>query len=163
LRGCHLPGSVPLLHLTRGERRWALAHGLMALYGAGVGLIAAVRLGHGGSIDHGLGLYDAWIILAAALGGICALWVLRARFGHPGLSGVHQALIGGLGISLLGPVIAGTLALPIYGTMFGPFTLAVILAGTPFLALCWVSALALVHHLMMARVAERDSIFAARA
>ena len=62
-------------------------------------------------------------------------------------------------ISFAGSLIAGTLALPLYGTMFGPFALAVIFVSSPLLAGLWAFNLFGVHVLMCQWRIERDSIF----
>jgi hypothetical protein len=153
---------TPFRHrLSAGERRLALALIVMALYGAGIGLVAAVRLAHGGHLTGGLSAYDLWVVLAGALGTAVAFWLLRHRFGEAGPRGALRAAGGALAVSLVAPVIGGTLALPLYGTMFGPFTLAVILTGAPLLGLCWLSAMALGHVLLRRLVDERESIFTA--
>ncbi len=154
-----MPQFSQLLRLTDGERRLAIALMCMALFGAAVGLVVAVRIGHGGVVTEGFGLYDLWVILSGAMGGAAGLWFMRHRMGQPGLRGLGLACTGVGAISLLGPLIGGTLALPLYGTMFGPFTLAVIFASAPMLGVLWLCFLAMVHVLMLDWTAERDSIF----
>lgn len=148
--------------MSAGERRLSLALIVMALYGAGIGLVTTVRLAHGGQLNGALSLYDGWVVLAGALGTALAFWLLRDRFGMAGPRGAVRAAGGAVAVSLVAPVIGGTLALPLYGTMFGPFALAVILTGAPLLGCCWLSAMALGHILCRRLVDERDSIFAAR-
>lgn len=148
--------------LTAGERKLALAVLVMAMFGAAAGLMTAVKLGHGGVIVRGLGLYDIWIILSGALGGAVGLWLMRDRLGQPGMSGATRAAMGLIGLCFLAPLIGGSLALPVYGTMFGPFTLAVIVAGSPVLAFFLIMTLTIVHILLLGWQAERDSIFSQR-
>jgi hypothetical protein len=148
--------------LTDGERRLILAMASMAMLGATIGLAVSVQLGGGADFLQGLAPYDLWIVASGAIGTTAALWLMRHRMGHPGLWGLAQAVLGMVGISFLAPLIGGTLVLPAYGTMFGPFTLGVILFGAPALGLLWCVTLVFVHHLMRLWVAERDSIFAAR-
>ena len=154
MRALTLPRSI-----TEGERRLAVALLCMALFGAAIGLMVAARLGHGGIVTEGMGPYDLWIVLSGACGGAAGLWFMRHRMGLPGLHGAARAVGGVIGVSLLGPVIGGTLALPLYGTMFGPFTLAVMLAGAPLLGGFWFFTLAMIHVLLRDWQDERDSIF----
>jgi len=51
------------------------------------------------------------------------------------------------------------MALPLYGTMFGPFTLFVSLFSAPLLALLWVNVLVGAHFLLAIWRTERDTIF----
>jgi hypothetical protein len=148
-----------LWRITDGERSLVLALASMAMLGATFGLIVSVRLGSGQILSLGLQAYDLWIILSGALGNAFALWLMRHRMGQPGLAGLAQALLGIMGITFLGPVIAGSLMLPFYGTMFGPFTMFIILAGAPAMAFVWLATLALVHYLMRPWFDERNSIF----
>jgi hypothetical protein len=144
---------------SHGEYRLALAVLALFLFGAGLGLITALRLGHGGIMREGLGLYDIWLVLSGGLGAAGALFLLRDRFGHEGTAGLMRALGGIAGVSFLAPLIAGTLSLPLYGTMFGPFTFAVILAGMPVFAVVWFFMLALTHLMLRSLRDERESIF----
>ena len=66
-------------------------------------------------------------------------------------------------VTFFGPIIAGTLALPLYGTMFGPFTLGLIFFASPMTAVFWLGNLLGVHVLFLTWHSERDSIFGARA
>lgn len=61
-------------------------------------------------------------------------------------------------ISFVGALFGGTLALPFYGTMFGPFTLVVTLIKAPILALLWTSSLLSAHFMIKVRRDERDSV-----
>ncbi|MCW1951376.1 MAG: hypothetical protein KIH44_008410, partial [Octadecabacter sp.] len=53
----------------------------------------------------------------------------------------------------------GTLGLPLYGTMFGPFIVVVTLLGAPILAMLWAFTLLGIHILLASYQRERDSIF----
>ena len=144
---------------TEGERARALAFFLLGVFGAGMGFLAVTRLSEGAFFDRGMSLYEYYIVLAGALGSMAALFLSGDRMGRPGADGVLRGLAGGVWVSFVGAVIAGTLALPGYGTMFGPFTMAVTLAGAPILAFFWVANLLAVHVLMANWQRERDSIF----
>ena len=151
--------NAQIFGISEGERRRALAYLIVALFGAGLSFIAVTRLSGSEVIEHRLGWHQIWMVLAGAGGATGALHMLRHRMGMPGLPGLVRAIVGALLISFVGALIAGTLALPVYGTMFGPFTLAVMFVSAPFLAALWGANLIAAHFLMQSWQAERDSIF----
>ncbi|EAR52624.1 methionine sulfoxide reductase B [Oceanicola granulosus HTCC2516] len=146
--------------VTEGERARAAAYGLVAVIGAVMSFLVIQRLDADvrGPL-HPLTFYEFWQIAAGAIGAAAALRLSGEMFGQPGLRGWKSAAMGVLFVSFVGALIAGTLVLPLYGTMFGPFSLAVALAGSPILALAWVSHLFGAHWLMRRWRDERDSIF----
>lgn len=144
---------------SEGERARALAFMIIALFGAGMAFLSVTQLNDRAFFDRGLTWYEIYIILCGALGGMAALFLSGDRMGQPGIEGTLRGFAGGIWVSFVGAVIGGTLALPLYGTMFGPFTLAVTLAGAPLLMLIWVSNLIAVHLLLRIWHRERDSIF----
>jgi hypothetical protein len=146
--------------LTVGERRLVLAYVTVSLFGAALALSIVIRLGHGGVLMGTMTGYEFWMLLAGAAGAGAGLFLSRDRFGWPGLRGTGQALGGMLMVCFSGSLIAGTLALPLYGTMFGPFTLGVVLASSPLLTLLWVATLYGAHLMLQSWRAERNSIFA---
>ena len=95
-------------------------------------------------------------LVSGALGCMMALRLSRERFGRPG---VKDALIGMALTTFAGSILAGTMALPFYGTMFGPFTLAIIFWVAPLTLVLWISSLTGVHFLLRKWQEERDSIF----
>ena len=140
---------------TQGERRMIVGYITTGAFGAVVALLVVFRLGEEEIFRRGLSLYEIWILVAGALG---AMLAMRMTLGRPGL---RDPALGILGASFLGAIIAGTLALPLYGTMFGPFAMFVVFVGSPFTALLWFANLILVHFMMRLWHAERDSIFGA--
>jgi len=109
-----------------------------AVLGGLICIAALVRLGgHGASF----GLYQLWIVVCGALGAPIALMLARDEFGRAGLGGLARAVAGTLWVSLFAAVIAGTLALPLYGTMFAPLSLAVTFTDLPVLGLVWLAAM----------------------
>jgi lipid-A-disaccharide synthase-like uncharacterized protein len=146
---------------TPGERQLAMAYLSVSLIGAFLSLVIVLRLGQGQFIFHGPSRYGLWICLSGGLGAASGLYIVRHRLGHPGLSGAVQAVTGMILMCFAASLITGTLALPLYGTMFGPFMLAVTFIGSPFLAMMWFCALTGVHLLMLKWRSERDSIFVA--
>lgn len=146
--------------LTAGERRVLFAYAILALIGAALALLVLLRVRPGALFERPLDTYDWWTVLSGAIGAGLALRLMQVRFGHPGRAGLKAALIGIGGVTLAAPVIAGTLVLPLYGTMFGPLALAVTFAAAPFAGVVWLATLAAVHALFAMLRAERDSIFA---
>ncbi len=144
---------------TDGERSLALAYVVVALFGAGMAFVAVSQLSQGAIIARPMTWYETWIVLTGALGGVAALKFAGDKMGRPGWRGHVRAVMGSLWVSFVGALIAGTLSLPLYGTMFGPFTLGVILAGSPILAGLWFANLMSAHLLISAWCIERDSIF----
>ena len=148
-------------NLTDGERSFVLAHFATAAIGAIMAFNAVMRMGQGNIFTQSLTAYDFWIIASGAVGAAMGLYLNRHRMGQGGASGAVQALGAILLSNLTGAVICGTLALPLYGTMFGPFTLIIILLSSPLLCLIWVANQLAVHLLLARFHAERDSIFVA--
>lgn len=148
-----------LSHLTEGERSFLLAHLATAVIGAILAFSAVMSMEHSAFFTEPLTAYDLWLVGSGAIGGALGLYLNRHRIGQAGPAGAMQALGAIIMSNLTGAVICGTLALPLYGTMFGPFTLIMILVTSPFLGLIWL-ANQLAAHLLLARYhAERNSIF----
>lgn len=149
-------------NLTEGERSFVLAHLATGVFGAGVAFAAVMRLGGGEFFSRAMSPYDIWMVIAGGIGGGLGLYLNRQRMGQGGGAGVLQAFGAIILTNIMGAVIGGTLALPLYGTMFGPFALIMILMGSPLLCLMWL-ANQVAAHLLMARFhTERDSIFVTR-
>jgi hypothetical protein len=125
----------------------------------GLGYLAVLQFNSGKALIRGLTWYETWITLAAGLGGMMALFLAGDRVGQHGPWMMTRALAGIIWISLVGAIIGGTLALPLYGTMFAPFTLIVTLTTSPVIALIWAAHMLAVHVLMAVYRRERDSVF----
>lgn len=147
---------------TPGERQVAFAYLAVFLFGAVLSSLIVLRLGQGNFVFNGRWAYGMWICLSGGLGAGLALYLVRDRLGHPGMAGAVQAAMGMLAMCLAASLIGGTLALPLYGTMFGPFMLGVTFVASPLLALTWVLTLTAVHLVMLRWRTERNSIFDAR-
>ncbi|MFT5649580.1 MAG: hypothetical protein ACJAXK_002624 [Yoonia sp.] len=145
--------------LTEGEQSILLAFFGVAFFGAALALNVVTTLGGHAAMFRPFAAYDYWIVLSGALGGCAGLYMGRNWMGLPGLHGIASAIVGTVWISFLGGVVGGTLALPFYGTMFGPFTLFVSLFSAPLLAVFWACILMAAHFLLMVWRAERDTIF----
>lgn len=148
------------LKLSHGERRRALAYGIVGLFGLALGFIAMIRLGAGQIFLEPLSLHDKWMTASGGIGAMFAMYFCQDRLGKKGLMGWRQALVAFVWISFAGALFAGTLSLPLYGTMFGPFTLMVMFASAPLVGLLWLLNLMAAHMLMQTWQDERDSIFA---
>jgi hypothetical protein len=64
-------------------------------------------------------------------------------------------------ICFTAPIVAGSLALPLYGTMFGPFMFGTTIVAVPLLGLIWAFTLLAVHLCLAPWRRERDSVFTA--
>lgn len=143
---------------TEGERARAVAFLLVGACSAGLGYLAVLHLDQGALFDE-LSWYQTWIIVASGLGGMIALFLSGDRLGQSGSRGALRAVAGGIWVTFIGSLIGGTLGLPFYGTMFGPFIVCVTFLGAPLLAMLWAFNLLGVHLLLGIFQRERDSIF----
>lgn len=150
---------LPYETMSPGERLRRVAYAATAVAGALLALVVAVRLGH--PADQGLWLstYGVWVTLAGLAGGFVGLRLTEHLFGHPGLWGAVKALLGILLICLVAPVVAGSLALPLYGTMFGPFMFGTTIVAVPLLGLLWAATLLAAHMCLAPWRRERESVF----
>lgn len=146
------------LALTNGERSIILAYFGVAVFGAALGINVVLTLGGAAAWITPFNAYDYWVIFSASAGGCVGLYLGREWMGHEGPRGVGRAIIGIIWVSFVGALAGGTMALPFYGTMFGPFTLVVSLFSAPILAILWITALFSAHLMIKVRRIERDSI-----
>lgn len=144
------------LAMTAGEARMMYGYAMAAFFGAVFAAIVVVRLDASAILMRPPTPYEIWIMVSGAIGAALGVRVARPQLGMPGLS---APLWGMVTATFVAPVIAGTLGLPLYGTMFGPFTMLVIFFASPALAVLWFAMLGVVHFLAMAWHDERDSIF----
>lgn len=143
---------------TDGDRARALAFMLVALCSAGLGYLAVLHLDRS-ALFAPLSWYQTWIVMACSMGGVIALFLSGDRIGQSGIPGALRAATGTIWVTFIGALLGGSLALPIYGTMFGPFIITVTFLGAPILAMLWVFSFASVHMLLGIYQRERDSIF----
>lgn len=147
---------LQVFDLSAGERRLALAYMAVGGFGAILAMTVLQRLEAGPvSLNPG----TVWMLLSGAIGAMTALHLRRDHLGRAGLPGLGRAVISGLWITVVGGLIAGTLALPVYGTMFGTWLLLVVLAQTPIMTLLWAMMLGACHMMLGRWRAERDSVF----
>ena len=148
-----------LLHPFRpsaGERSLLIAAGLTTLVGVLMTSVIVADLRNRGW-DDGWGRIDSWCALSGGFGALGGLYLGRAWLGGPGALGTLRALAGIVVIGFLSALVAGTLILPGYGTMFGPMILLVNIAAHPALALGWCYALILAHLLFREYRLERGA------
>lgn len=145
---------------TPGERGLAVAYAVIAMFGTVLAFVVVNSLGGGTDIIRPMGLYDFWIIFSGAVGAFGGLYFGCVWLGHPGFAGWWKALVAIPVISLVAALIAGTLALPGHGTMFGPLGLLTTLIANPLLALLWSTTIIAAHFRFILWRKERDSIFA---
>lgn len=143
---------------SEGERARMLAFVLVGACSAGLGFLAVLHLDRSAFFD-GFSWYETWIIVAAGIGGMMALFLSGDRMGQSGSKGALRAVAGAIWVTFIGALVGGTLGLPFYGTMFGPFIVSVTLAGAPLLAMLWAFNLVGVHFLLGIYQRERDTIF----
>ena len=143
---------------TEGERARALAFLLVGICSAALGFLAVLHLDRD-VFFNGMSWYQTWIVVASGIGGIVALFLSGDRMGQTGLIGAVRGVAGAIWVTFIGALIGGTLGLPLYGTMFGPFIVCVTLLGAPLLSILWAFNLFGIHMLMGIYQRERDSIF----
>ncbi len=144
---------------SEGARARALAFFLVGCCSGALGFLAVVHLDQRAFLER-MTPYQTWIVVASAVGGMIALFLAGDRVGGTGTRKILRYLSGSIWVTFVGALIGGTLALPLYGTMFGPFIVAVTLAGAPLLAVLWISNMFAVNVLMSRYQTERDTIFA---
>lgn len=144
--------------LSEGERARALAFLLVAVFSSALGYLAVLHINKHAFFEE-LTWYETWIVAAAGLGGAIGLFLSGDRMGQSGGLGVLRGLAGGVWVTFYGALIGGTLALPFYGTMFGPFVVSITLLGAPLLSILWIVHLMGIHILLGIYQRERDSIF----
>ncbi len=147
------------LRLTQGEQSILLAYFGVGFFGAAMARNVVITLGGVAAVMTPFSTYDYWVVFCGVVGACAGLYMGRDWLGHSGARGVALAMIGMIWISFLGGLVGGSLALPLYGTMFGPFTLFVSLFSAPLLGIFWGCILVAAHLLLKIWRAERDSIF----
>lgn len=145
--------------LTEGERSIMAAVISVAVFGAFLAFNVVMTIGGHASMMAGLSAYELWVVFSGAVGGPAGLYLCRNWMGQAGWRGFCTAIVGVIAVSVTGSIVGGTLALPFYGTMFGPFTLIMSLISAPLLAFLWASTLLGTHFLMGIWRSEQDSIF----
>jgi len=141
---------------TEGERGVFTAYAIISVFGALLSFVVVNGLGGQTHILRPLGSYDFWVIFAGGVGAGIGLYAGRKWLGKPGLVGWLNALFAVPAITLLASLVAGTLALPLYGTMFGPMALTITFVEHSLLLFLWVWTVLLAHSMFVAFHKEQD-------
>ena len=140
-----------------GTRALVKAYLLTAISGGGVGFLAVLHLDRQAFLEA-LTLYQYWVIVASAIGGVIALYLAGEKIGSSSHVSIVQRVAGSIWFMFVGALVGGTLALPLYGTMFGPFVVAVTLIGSPFIVLICVCNMIAINMLMSSYRSERETM-----
>ncbi len=146
--------------LTPGERGILLSYVTVALYGLAFGFTIVMTKDADALLVRPLSVHEKWTIAAGGIGMCFGLWSTKDRIG---CLGPIRTAVSMVFLCIIGAITAGTLALPVYGTMFAPMALIVMLFASPFMMGLWLLSLAAVHRLMGQWHHERDSIFGPQA
>ena len=144
------------LKMTDGEQSVLLAFIGVGLLGAGMSFTIVNEMGGEGQILRPLSWYDSWMILSGLIGACVGLFLGRSCLGHGGWRGAFCMLRGGIVVTFAAAIVGGSLALPLYGTMFGPLLLGMTLWGHPILGAIWVAMLLGAHALFRSFRRERQ-------
>ncbi|MFO7805726.1 MAG: hypothetical protein R6V30_08665 [Paracoccaceae bacterium] len=147
------------LNMSDGERSVFLAYCAVAMFGAGLSFVIINGLGGGETVLRKFTAYDLWSMVAGTVGAPAGLYISRRWFGGSGIIGWARMLVGVPCVAFFGGIAGGTLALPFYGTMFGPFSVAMTFWAMPLLALFFVLMLVATHMLFAVYHRERDTLF----
>ena len=147
------------LRPTTGEKRLLAAGMGVGICGGIVAFTIVTQLGQNKAMLRSVTDADLWFVTCGVVGALGGLYLGRRWMGHAGLTGALRCLAGLLVVSFAGALIGGTLALPFYGTMFGPMMFGLTLAANPAVALLWLNTLICTHCLIRVWRRERDMIF----
>lgn len=145
-----------IFHLSRGERAYALAYGIVMSVAAGLTVYVMAGVEGVAVLPVDPAFYSIWTVIAGVLGGAFALYAARGWLGLRGVLGWIRAAIGGMAAALIASVIAGSLIMPLYGTFYAPVMLATKFMELPILAAGWFAAIFVAHYLMTALKEERS-------
>ena len=156
------PGFRPSDH-TDGERALFAAFVAAGLAGAWVTLIVTNRLlGEESLFFEFVSFHGLWNFIAGAIGTVSSIYLNRRWFGHEGLAGLRYTAGAILNTTFVATLIAGTFALPFYGTMFGPLAIVGTFWTSPAVLAIWLFVLAGVNLAYGVYRRERASVFEAK-
>ena len=131
-----------------------------SLTGAILAQIAVLRLSEAVPSSQFELAFTFWAGLAGCIGGAIGIWYASDKwFGFSGLAGWVTASFGALAVTGVAAVIAGSLILPFYGTMFAPLQVIMMMIESPMLAVVWFGMMICAQGLLRQWRSERDSIF----
>lgn len=99
-----------------------------------------------------------WLATSGGLGAIIGLRAMVTQFGRPGLWGTLSSGFAGLIAALVLGVVGGTLVLPAYGTMFGPWLVLAGFLKAPIIMVPWAFVVFGVHKAQQSYTRERETI-----
>lgn len=143
------------ISFSPGERALGLALGVIGLAG-GLAAVTAVRFLTGAPIGQS---HLIWCTFSGLVGAVWSTILCLKWMGHRGAIGWAQFTLALAGITFMTSLVAGSLILPIYGTMFGPFSAAMMFIDAPLVALAWCGATLCGHLIIIKWRQERDTIF----
>ena len=86
-----------------------------------------------------------WLAVSCTIGAGAAAYILRHQFGRPGHLGALVALAGIINVTFVSSVVSGSLLIPIFGTMFGPWLMFGHILEGNIAVLPWVLSLYAFH------------------
>ena len=145
---------------SSGERSFIWAMIGTSVAGAILALVAVMRLSEAAPSTQLQLAFTFWACLAGCIGGVTGIWYASDKwFGFSGLAGWITASFGSLAATGIAAVIAGSLILPFYGTMFAPLQVIMMMIDSPFLAVIWFGMMICAQGLLQRWRNERESIF----
>ena len=153
--------SLAAFRVTDGERSVLISYVGVSIVGACLAFSVGLTLDSASALSTYPNLYDAWLAISGAIGAASALYLGRGFLGRSDVAGAIRVFLALPVISLTASLIAGTFALPIYGTMFGPLALFSTFVSNPLLAGVWITSIFGAHAAHAAYQQERDTIFTA--
>lgn len=134
---------------------------IAAFFGAALAIVVVNKFSNQAPRFEHVYFYDVWALLSGAVGASLGLFLGRRWMGRPGVKGACCAMVGALAITFTAALIGGSLALPIYGTMFGPLAVVSTFYEVPIAALLWLSMIYLCHRAFSHYRQERLTLYTA--
>lgn len=104
-----------------------------------------------------------WIVVAAILGMVIGFAIHFRAIGHRGACGIVRSLAAQIMLTLTATLIAGTLIVPLHGTLYGPLVVAELAVDGPVPLVVWPFEALTIHWLMTIWQAEKACAFRRRA
>ena len=142
-------------YLTKGEQSYAWGCAVIAALTATVTVLIMMGLDAPYKLQFDATNYTYWVIFAGALSGAVALYIARGWMGAMGPFGFARALVGSVTIAFVASVVAGTLTVPVGGTIYAPLAMVSAFLAKPWIAVLWFAGTLGAHYLMTALQHER--------
>ena len=143
--------------LSTAEKRLVVTYASITLAGGVLSLVAFDTLA--AQVGKSQETRAVWLAFAGAVGGLIGARSAASFFGRSGPAGTLLIFAGVLFLTVVFGIAAGSLILPIYGTMFGPWLAVVGLVSHPVAAVLWITSLTAFHFARSAYAVERDTVF----